>query len=320
MNEPHDHSAEHGASHNHGHSHDHSHHHDQHLPHNHGLVSNLRLAFLLNLAFAAIELVGGLLTNSVAILADAAHDFGDAVTLAVAMVMERMAGRSRTAQLTYGYRRFSTLGALITGLVLIAGAITVLTHAVPRLIAPQAVDARGMMLLAVLGIAVNALAAVRLARTSSMNARAAFLHLLEDLIGWIGVLIGAVAIRIWNVYWLDPLLAVAINIFVLSRAVPIVLSALRVLLQFVPGSISADEAQELVAAVDGVGDVHDVHLWTLDGEYVLFSAHIVPDKDAALSGLEQLKQVIRHRLNEAGINHVTIELEAPGAGCGDCDL
>lgn len=270
--------------------------------------------------FTVVEFVGGLMTNSVAIISDAVHDLGDSVTLAIALAMERVAGRGRTRVQTFGYRRFSTLGALLTGMILVVGAITVLVHAVPRIVRPEAVDSGGMVILAVIGVAMNALAALRLSRTESMNARAAFLHLLEDVLGWVAVLLGGIAIRIWNATWIDPVLSVAINLFVLSRAVPVLWRALRVLLQYVPGDLSVSTLEDAVSAIDGVRDVHDLHVWTLDGTYTLFSAHIVTDGEQTLEALEALKRRVRASLAEVGIDHVTIELEAAGAGCHDCDL
>ncbi|MCG8477511.1 MAG: cation diffusion facilitator family transporter [Spirochaetales bacterium] len=298
--------------------HDHAH---CHGVHNHAAVGDLRMALLLNALFTAIEFAGGVWTNSVAVLSDAVHDLGDTVTLALALAMERIAGRERTSRLTFGYRRFSTLGAVFTGTILVVGATVVLIHTVPRLIAPQAVHARGMVVLAVLGIVVNGLAVLRLSRTSSMNARAAMLHLGEDLVGWIAVLAGAIVMDVWNVPWLDPLLAIAINLVVVVRAVKVLREALRVFLQFAPDSVDLETAKSAIEGVPGVCGVHDLHLWTLDGEYCLASAHIVTAEAAASIGeLEPLKVAIKGALDRVGVHHATLELEAPGADCHNCEL
>lgn len=298
----------------------HHHGHDPAHPHNHAVVGDIRIALWINVLFTVIELVGGLLTNSVAIIADAVHDLGDSATLAVALVLEKVSGRRRTKELTFGFRRFSILGALLTGLILIVGAITVLIHTIPRLIEPVAVDTTGMIVLSVLGVVMNALAAFRLSRTESMNARAAFLHLFEDVLGWIAVLFGALAIRFWQIYLIDPLLAIGINIFILTRAVPILLRALRVLLQYVPKDLSVEKVSEAIMAIESIDDVHDIHLWTLDGSYVLVSLHVVTDGATPLDDLEPLKARIRDVLKNLGVNHVTIELESPTTGCSECDL
>lgn len=288
--------------------------------HNHAVVGDLRVALAINVLFTIIEFVGGFLTNSVAIIADAVHDLGDSVTLSLALVMERIAGRGRTGRQTFGYRRYSTLGALFTGVILVVGAVTVLFHAIPRILDPEPVESGGMIALALLGVAMNVLAALRLSRSSSMNARAAFLHLMEDVFGWVAVLLGAIAIRVWGIVWLDPVLSVGINVFVLSRAIPVLVRAMRVFLQYVPADISVDELQERLGGDQRITDVHDIHVWSLDGEYTLFSAHIVTDGDRTVHELEDLKHDIRTRLAEAGIDHVTVQFEAVGAGCSDCDL
>ncbi|MFW5828240.1 MAG: cation diffusion facilitator family transporter, partial [Alkalispirochaeta sp.] len=164
------------------------------------------------------------------------------------------------------------------------------------------------------------LAALRLSRSGSMNARAAFLHLMEDVFGWIAVLLGAIAIRVWGILWLDPVLSVGINAYIMIRAVPILLQALRVMLQYVPGERSVDEVTNLISEISGIHDVHDVHLWTLDGTYTLLSAHVVADDDRCLSELETLKRTVRDVLHEHGIQHITLELESSTAGCSECDL
>lgn len=287
--------------------------------HNHAVVGDLRIALGINVLFTIIELVGGLLTNSMAIMADAVHDLGDSVTLAVALVLEKVSGRGRTRKLTFGHRRFSTLGALITGLILIVGAVTVLIHTIPRVLRPEVVDTTGMLVLAILGVVMNGLAALRLSRTESMNAKAAFLHLFEDVLGWIAVLIGAIAIRIWGLYIIDPLLSIGINVYILTRAASILKQAMRVFLEYVPRDLSVETVAEAAGRIDGVEDVHDIHLWTLDGSYVLVSLHAVTDGKTALDDLEPLKGTIRDTLSKLGVNHATIELESSATGCPDCD-
>ncbi len=143
---------------------------------------------------------------------------------------------------------------------------------------------------------------------------------MEDVFGWVAVLVGAIAIRIWGIAWLDPALSIVINVVVLFRAVPILWRALRVLLQYVPGSYSLESVSEIVSSVAGVREVHDLHLWTLDGTYVLFSGHVVVDGDNTLTALEEVKSAVRAKLADTGIHHATLELESPQAGCRECDL
>jgi len=157
--------------------------------HNHSTLKNIRWAFFLNLSFSAIEVAGGILTNSVAILSDAVHDIGDSVTLGSSWFLEKLSTRMSNQRQTYGYKRYSLLSAIINAVVLITGSVFVLAEAVPRLIHPEETRPEGMLLLAVVGIIVNLLAVLRLRGGKKMNERVVLLHLLEDILGWLGVLI-----------------------------------------------------------------------------------------------------------------------------------
>ena len=172
----------------HSHSHSHAHHHDHH-----GDVKNIKVAFFLNFGFAIIEIIGGFLTNSVAILSDAVHDLGDSLSLGLAWYFQKYSRKKSDSTYTYGYRRFSLVGALANSLVLIVGSILILTEAIPRIFNPQQAHPQGMMMLAVLGIAVNGVAMLRLRRGKSLNEKVVSLHLMEDVLGWIAVLVGAIA-------------------------------------------------------------------------------------------------------------------------------
>ena len=186
-----------------------------HAGHDHGSESNLKVAFFLNLGFTIVEIIGGLLTNSIAILSDALHDAGDTASLGLAWYFERVSERGRTSRLTYGYKRFRLLGGLITGLLLIAGLAFVLWKAVGRLISPEPVNAPGMMVLAVIGILVNGAAVLRVRKGTSLSEKVVSWHLLEDTLGWGAVLIGAGIMAIWDLPIIDPILSIGISLFVL---------------------------------------------------------------------------------------------------------
>lgn len=168
-------------------AHKHSHHHSH--SHHHG-TKNISLAFFLNLGFCIIELIGGLLTNSVAILSDALHDFGDSVALGLAWVFQKKSEQKPDDKYTYGYRRFSLLSAIINSIILVAGSAFVLFESIKRIIEPAETNAKGMLLLAILGVAVNGVAILRLRKGGSVNERVVSLHLMEDVLGWVAVLIG----------------------------------------------------------------------------------------------------------------------------------
>ena len=189
------------------HNHNHSHHHED--------VKNIKVAFSLNLMFTIIEFVGGFLTNSMAILSDAVHDLGDSFSLGLSWYFQKIAKRPRTKNYTYGYKRFSLLGAIINSVILVVGSVLILMNAIPRLFHPQQPDVKGMLLLAVLGVIVNGAAVLRLRKGRSLNERVVSPHLLEDVLGWLAVLVGAGIMYFVDAPFIDPLLSIAISAFIL---------------------------------------------------------------------------------------------------------
>jgi len=307
------------------HQHDHNHGHDK--GHGHGFphvhhqgTASLKTAFFLNLFFTIVEIAGGLLTNSVAILSDAIHDLGDSFTLLFAWYMERISIRKSTDQLTFGYKRFSLLGALVSSLVLLLGSIYILSEAIPRLFHPEAVHPEGMALLAIAGVVINGIAVIRLKGGSKLNERSVMLHLLEDVLGWIAVLIVGLILLFFDLPILDPLLSIVITVFVLSRIYPNMKSALKIFLQYIPEDMDIQIIKTRLNSHPGVSDVHDIHLWSIDGVYTIFSAHVVLRRDGFLSTGETIKRELKEILLELGIEHATLELEAPGSHCVECAM
>jgi len=283
-------------------------------------TKNLQVVFFLNLVFTAIEIAGGLLTNSVAILSDAVHDFGDSVTLAAAWILEKTSEKGKTDQQTYGYRRYSLLGALISAVVLVLGSVLILMRAVPRLFSPEAVEPRGMLAIAVLGIVINTIAVLRLRGRKKLNERVVFLHLMEDVLGWIAVFAVSLVLLFYEIRILDPILSIVITIYILSKIFPILRSAFRIFLQYAPEGSDVKKIREELRSLERVNDVHDIHLWSLDGHYTVFSAHVVVDDNQDVETLEEVKRRIRERLQGMGINHSTIEFEPQSMQCEECDL
>lgn len=294
----------------HGHSHDHSHEHG----HQH-TSSHIGVAFWLNTAFAIIELVGGFLTNSVAILSDALHDFGDSLSLGVSWYFQRKAKQKRDTIYTYGYRRFSLLGAIINAAVLLAGSVLVISESLGRLVSPEQPDARGMILLAVLGILVNGAAMLRLRKGNSLNERVISLHFVEDVLGWVAVLVGAVIMLFADLPVLDPILSMGIAAYILFNVYRNMRAAFRIILQAVPERISEKEIKELLSDITQIKDMHDLHLWTMDGNYNVLTMHVVVAETLTLTEAETLKAKIKAKLHEAKIDHATLELEISQAHC-----
>lgn len=288
--------------------HDHSHHHQ------HNAGSSLGLAFFLNLFFAIVELVGGLLTNSVAILSDALHDFGDCLALGLSWYFEKVAKRKRNESFSYGYARFSVLGAIITSVVLVVGSVFIISETIPRLLNPVQPETEGMILLSILGLAVNGFAAYRLSRGESLNERAVYLHLLEDVLGWSATLIGAVVMHFTQFAMLDALISIGIAVFILFQVYRNLRRALKIILQATPSNVDLNKIHYSVKSIPGVLGMHDCHIWSMDGRRHIFTAHIVV-KRMTLTEMEALKAEVKHSLEHLGIHHATLELEPEGSNC-----
>lgn len=255
------------------HDHNHPHHHD-HM-HHHAATGNIALAFFINLGFAAVELIGGLWTNSIAILSDAFHDFGDSLSLAVAWRLQKVSERPGDARYSYGYKRFSLLGALFISTVLLVGSVFIIKACVERIVTPQEPNAEGMLGLAVFGVLVNGFAALRLKKGGSISERAVMLHMMEDVLGWLAVLVVSVVMLFVRVPILDPLLSIAISCWVLWNVYRNMRATFRILLQHTPSEIDVERLKNEIVALPEVASIHDLHLWSLDGQRNVSTLHAV---------------------------------------------
>lgn len=283
--------------------------------HQHGNSNNLGWAFAINLGFAVLEVIGGTLTNSVAILSDALHDLGDSLSLGLAWVLGRYAEREGTQRFTYGFRRLSLLGALINSIVLVVGSIYILTEAIPRLLNPELVEARGMLLLAVIGIAVNGLAAWRLKGDKTTNARVVALHLLEDVLGWVAVLVVSIVLLFFDVPILDPLLSVGITLYILYNVWQRLGDTVSLFLQATPAEVDVSDIDAQLMAIAGVQSVHHTHIWSLDGEHNVLTTHLVVDEATNRQQRDDIRQRVMHVVEGMVLEHITVQLEY---GPDDC--
>jgi cobalt-zinc-cadmium efflux system protein len=291
------------------------HHHGSEHGHIHDDTDDIRLAFVLNLSFAFIELVGGLLTGSLAILSDALHDLGDSISLALAWLLQRLSRRHGDYRFSFGYRRFSLLGALLNTVILVGGAVFVLSEAIPKLKEPAQPYAPGMLGLAVLGIAANGIAALRLSRDPSLNGRAVMMHLMEDVLGWAAVLLASIVMMFVDVPILDPLISIGISIWVLVSALLGVREAAGLFLQRVPGNVDLRAIEQRLSAIPGVVSTHHTHIWSLDGQRHVFSTHLVVPQGTDAAQLVAIKCAARQAVDVPAVVHTTLELEFEGEGC-----
>ena len=303
-----------------GHGHHHHHHHGHHHHHhgeNDAAARNIGLAFWLNLIFAGVELAGGLYTQSLAIISDALHDFGDALSLGLGYVLQVRSGRGPSENFSYGLRRLSLLSALITGVVISSGAVFITVQSVRNFGEPREPNAPGMLAFALLGIAVNGFAAWRMSLGESQNEKVLRWHLIEDILGWVAVLIGSIFIWTLGWTWLDPLLAGGISLFVLWNVIKNVRETLSLFLQSNPNPAALREFRRRALEIPDLAGVHDVHFWSLDGVHHILSLHAVV-RDHAHGA--RVKADLRALCVDLGRCHVTIEVETETDACAsDCE-
>lgn len=275
---------------------------------------NILIAFVLNLAFSVFEFFGGIFTGSVAIISDAVHDIGDAASIGIAFFLEKKSKKQPDKKYTYGYARYSVLGGLITSLILLLGSCLVIYNAVLRIIDPTEINYDGMIVFAVVGVAVNLCAAIFTREGGSINQRAVNLHMIEDVLGWIVVLIGAVVMRFTDIAMIDPIMSIGVALFIFVNVLRGFKDIFDLFLEKAPSDIDLDEIKEHLRAIDGVIDVHHVHIWSMDGQANYATMHVVCSGDA-----HEIKECVREELSEHGISHATLELEAVGEHCNEVE-
>jgi cobalt-zinc-cadmium efflux system protein len=282
------------------------------MSHSHGSeeidTSRIVKSFWLNTLFFIIELIGGIMTNSMAILSDAAHDFGDSVSLGISWYMQKIAKKESDHKFTYGYRRYSVLGAIVNIIILFIGSVFVLSQAIPRLFSPEEVHAGGMFWIAILGIIVNGAAVLILKKGNSINEKVVSLHLLEDVLGWIAILIGSIAIQLWDLPIIDPILSILISLFILFNLYRNGRAALDVILQRTPRTVNLQEITSALEDHHLVKKSEDLHVWSLDGTYMIMSVVLFVDQNLKASEIETLCVQMKENMNTRGIQHVTFEV------------
>ena len=271
---------------------------------------NIFAAFLLNLAFSVFELVGGFFTNSVAIISDSVHDIGDAASIGISYFLEKKSKRQPDDTYTYGYQRYSVMGSVITVLILLVGSVLVIINAVNRIFNPQEINYNGMIVFAIIGVAVNFLAAFFTRHGESLNQKAVNLHMLEDVLGWAVVLIGAIVMRFTNWRLIDPILSIAVAVYIFIHAFSHLKEALDLFLVKLPEGVDMEQIKLHLCEIDGVLGVHHIHIWSLDGTQNYATMHIVTNGDPLI-----VKKTVKEELLEQGIVHATLELEREDERC-----
>ncbi len=316
----HDHAhAEHGHDKSHDHSHDHGHSH-AHGHHHHGDGRNenrIGIAALLTGGFMGVELAGGIIAGSLALIADAGHMLSDFGSLALAWIGFRMARRPANSRRTFGFRRFPVLAAFVNGLTLFAIVVWIIAEAIGRLANPHPIEPNLMLWVAAVGLAVNIIAFVVLhgADRDNLNVRGALLHVAGDLLGSIAAIVGAVVIMYTGWLQVDPILSVLVSLIILRSAWSLTFESAHILLEGAPHNLDLDKVTHDLERIDGVVDIHHAHLWSLDGRRSMMTMHArIKDTAAGPAVVARIKALLHDRYD---IDHATIEIE--GEDCADAD-
>ncbi|MFV0332243.1 MAG: cation diffusion facilitator family transporter [Dysgonomonas sp.] len=300
-----------------GNSHDdHKNGHEYSHGHNHNHVHNankkaLTISFFLIAGFMFVEFIGGYLTNSLALISDAGHMLSDAVALGLSLSALIFGARAATSSKTYGYKRFEILAALLNGIVLVLLSIFIFKEAIERLSSPPHVIGRGMMIISIVGLVINIIVAYILHSQGStkenLNVRSAFLHVIGDLLGSVGAIIAAILIMLFGWYIADPIASMIVSLLVLYSGWNVLKESVNILMEAKPSNIDSEQVISILKSIDGVEDIHDLHIWMITSDFSVMTVHLKvrteSDRDIIL---EKAKRSIS---KEFGIKHVTIQLE-----------
>jgi len=272
---------------------------------------NILIAFILNITFSLFELMGGIVTKSVAITSDAIHDFGDAISIGISYFLEKISKKKPNNKYTYGYLRYSIIGAIITNTILIIGSIFIIYKSIKRIINPIVINYNGMIIFAIVGFTINLTAAYVTREGDSLNQRAVNLHMLEDVLGWLVVLIGSILIKFTEFYLIDAIMSILVATFILYNALKSYKEVLDLFLEKTPSNIDIEEIKKHLLEIKDIINIHHVHIWSIDGINNYATMHVVTD----IKNTNKLKEQIKEELKEHGIAHTTIEFEEKNYEC-----
>lgn len=276
---------------------------------------NILIAFILNFGFSIFEFFGGLFTNSVAILSDSIHDMGDALSIGISYFLEKKSKKHADNKYTYGYIRYSVLGGLITTVILIVGSILVIYNAIGRIINPVAINYEGMIIFAIVGVVLNFIAAYFTKDGDSINQKSVNLHMLEDVLGWVIVLVGAVVMRYTDIKILDPIMSIGVATFILVHSLENLKEVVDLFLEKTPNDVNIDELKNHLLEIENIEDIHHIHVWSIDGFNNYATMHIVTKSQ----NIKEVKNKVRHKLKKHNICHAILETEDEACDDIECN-
>ena len=285
--------------------------------HNHGSAAGtstkrLFATMTLNLVITAAEAVGGILSGSLSLLSDAMHNFSDAVAVIISYIAIKMREKPNSAEKTFGYKRAELLAAVINASVLLFISVYLVYESIERFIEPQPIDGLVMTLVASVGLAANVAGTLLLRKGAkdNVNIRSAYIHLFSDAVSSVAVIAGGAAIYFFGIYWLDPVLTLLISAYVIKECYGILSEVTHILMESTPANISVSGIKDRIETIDGVADIHHVHVWSVDEHDIHFEAHVNTEKDIKVSESDILRQRIEQILHDSfGINHSAIQFE-----------
>jgi len=282
--------------------------------------ARLLVTVILNFVIAAAEIVGGLISGSLALLSDALHNFSDGISLVISYVAIRLRGRPNSLRHTFGFKRAEVFAAVINSSALIVITVFLFIEAIKRFMNPASIQGQMMFIVAAIGLVANVIGTLLLRRgaKNSMNIKAAYLHLFTDAISSVGVILGGVAIYLWSVYWLDPVITILIGVYILREAYEIIKETAHILMEGAPGDVCIDKIGTAIEGIPGVRDIHHVHAWSVGEHDNHLEAHIGVD-DMMVSRADEIRaQADKMLREEFNIGHVTLQIECES--CPDTGL
>ncbi len=282
-------------------------------PHSHNIIEKkLGVSISLNLLITGVQVIGGLVSGSLSLITDALHNFADTFSLVISFIAFKLAKKENTESRTFGYKRAEILAALLNASLLIIVSFFLFKEAIVRLFHPVLINSVLVIAVASVGLAANTLCAFLLKRHShgNMNIRSAFIHLLSDALVSVAVIIGAICMYFFGMFWIDSILTLVIGLYVIKEGYAIVMRAIHVLMQYTPKGIVLEDIKKDVEQIEGVKDIHHVHVWSVTEEDIHLEAHINTEKDIKISESDNLKCKIEQILEEKySINHCTLQFE-----------
>ena len=269
---------------------------------------NIKIAFLLNLAFSIVEAIGGILTNSISIISDSLHNLGDSITIGINYIFEKKSKKLPNKEYSYGYLRYTMLGSLIASFILLVGSVIIIYNVVPRLIKPLSVNYDAMIIFGIFGLLINLYATIKIMRSKDKDKKINT-HMIEDTVIWLFILTGSICIKVFDLVIIDPILSLLIAVYILYQIYKYMKNIYNIFMEKVPKNVKIDEIKKDIESNENIDNVHHIHIWSMDGVNNYMTAHIHLNKILNEEEIIKTKNDVKNKLKEDKINHITLEVE-----------